>query len=286
MKIDLAFITHNRLDYTKLALASVLADPQEQFSLTLWDNASTDGTARYLENEVRDPRIKEVVLSKKNVGQIAAVNEVWGRSRGDLVGKLDNDCLLTPGWTKTLAQAHHDVPELGVVACWHFMPEDFDYEKAKPKIQAFGRHQLLRHPWTCGTGLLVKRSAYQRLGPMRGDGTTSYWLRMANAGYVNGFYYPLVYQEHMDDIRSQHNRCRTMAFEDAYKASNTWQSGAINDYDSYRRLNEKILENLLSGPYDPGFYARSLWQKIWRRFSPFSATFKASVQPAARKSMV
>src|ERR1035438_6520742 len=89
VKIDLAFITHNRLDYTKLALASVLADPQEQFSLTLWDNASTDGTARYLENEVRDPRIKEVVLSKKNVGQIAAVNEVWGRSCGDLVGRSE-----------------------------------------------------------------------------------------------------------------------------------------------------------------------------------------------------
>lgn len=43
MTIDLVFITYNRLDYTKLALASVLADPREDFSLTIWDNASTDG---------------------------------------------------------------------------------------------------------------------------------------------------------------------------------------------------------------------------------------------------
>jgi len=44
MDISLSFITHNRLEYTKLALASVLADPSEEFSLTIWDNASTDGT--------------------------------------------------------------------------------------------------------------------------------------------------------------------------------------------------------------------------------------------------
>jgi len=48
MTIDLVFITYNRLDYTKLALASVLADPTEEFSLTIWDNASTDGTVEYI----------------------------------------------------------------------------------------------------------------------------------------------------------------------------------------------------------------------------------------------
>jgi SAM-dependent methyltransferase len=42
MTIDLVFITYNRLHYTKLALASVLADPTEQFGLTIWDNASRD----------------------------------------------------------------------------------------------------------------------------------------------------------------------------------------------------------------------------------------------------
>ena len=48
MTIDLVFISYNRLDYTKLALASVLADPTEEFSLTIWDNASIYGMAEYL----------------------------------------------------------------------------------------------------------------------------------------------------------------------------------------------------------------------------------------------
>lgn len=69
MRIVLVFITFNRLEYTKLALASVLADPTEEFSLTIWDNGSTDGTVEYLKNEVNDPRIADIILSRENVGQ-------------------------------------------------------------------------------------------------------------------------------------------------------------------------------------------------------------------------
>ena len=50
MGIDLVFITYNRLDYTKKSLASILADPTEEFNLYIWDNASTDGTREYLKD--------------------------------------------------------------------------------------------------------------------------------------------------------------------------------------------------------------------------------------------
>jgi len=113
MSIDLIFITHNRLEYTELSLASILADPSEEFTLTIWDNASTDGTVEYLKNEVKDPRIIDIVFSKNNVGQVNAVNEIWGKSKADLLGKLDNDCIMTPGWTRKLAQAHNDILNLG-----------------------------------------------------------------------------------------------------------------------------------------------------------------------------
>jgi glycosyltransferase involved in cell wall biosynthesis len=265
MKIDLIFLTHNRLDYTRLSLASILADPTEHFSLTIWDNASTDGTVEYLRKEVRDPRIKEIVFSKENVGQTTAANKVWDSSDADLLGKLDNDCIMTPGWTRTLAQAHQDIPELGVVACWHFFPEDFDAHRAKDKIQQFGRHQIFRHPWTCGTGLLFKRELFHRFGPLSGGGTTPFWMSMAKAGCVNGFYYPLVLQEHMDDPRSKHNRSRSMTFEDAYKDSHGWKTGALRDVESWRSLHEKILENLLTGSFDPKHYDRPLWKRAVSR---------------------
>lgn len=255
MTIDLVFVTYNRLEYTKLALASVLADPTEQFNLTIWDNASADGTVDYLKNEVNDPRIVEVISCEENAGQIVAANEVWGRSKADLVGKLDNDCLVTPGWTRTLAEAHRDMENLGVVACWHYFPDDFDYERAKRKIQAFGRHRILRHPWTCGTGLLIKRETFKRLGPIDGDVTTGYWMKMAMAGYVNGFYYPLVFQEHMDDPKSQHSILKD---EQSYQAAkevtfNIKRHGQETLEDRWL-WRKRVLDNLLEGPWDVRYY--------------------------------
>jgi GT2 family glycosyltransferase len=257
-------MTYNRLEYTKLALESVLADPTEQFALTIWDNASTDGTVEYLKNEVNDPRISDIIFSKENIGQTAAVNTVWGKSKADLLGKLDNDCLVTPGWTRTLAQAHQDIENLGVIACWHFFPEDFDYERAKHKIQKFGNHQILRHPSTCGTGLLLKRDTFERLGPIQGKATTQYWLKIALAGYINGFYYPLVYQEHMDDPKSKHTQLKD---EESYQAA---KKVTFNiNYNNQQTLKDrwlwrqKVLDNLLDGPWEAKYYVG--WRgKLWR----------------------
>lgn len=260
MTINLVFITYNRLGYTKLALASVLEDPTEEFSLTIWDNASTDGTVEYLKKEVCDRRISEIIFSKENVGQISAVNQVWGRSNADLLGKLDNDCLVTPGWTRILANAHADISNLGVVACWHYSPEDFDYYRAKHKIQDFGKHRILRHPWTCGTGFLIKRDAFERFGPVQGRSTTWYWFKMAREGYMNGFYYPLVFQEHMDDPKSRYTQLKD---EESYQAAkkvtfNINSAGQKTLADRWR-WRQEVLSNLLDDPWEPEYYIG------WRR---------------------
>jgi glycosyltransferase involved in cell wall biosynthesis len=264
MTVDLVFITYNRLDSTKLALASVLADPTEDFSLTIWDNSSTDGTIEYLKNEVDDRRIADMVLSKENVGQTAAVNKIWSRSKADLLGKLDNDCIVTPGWTRPLAQAHQDMPQLGVVACWPFYEDDFDAQRAAHKIQTFGQHRILRHPWTCGTGLLFKREVYQKLGPMGGETTNAYWLKMAAAGYINGFYYPLIFQDHMDDPKSEHCKIKdASSFEEAAAVTVGLQAGRYSDVDGRMKWRQEILRNLHDDPFEPSYYIG--WRRYRRR---------------------
>jgi len=270
--IHLAFITYNRLEYTRLALESILADPSEEFSLTIWDNASTDGTADYLRNEVADTRIAELVLSKENIGQTAAVNRIWSGSKADLLGKLDNDCIMTPGWTRALAQAHADIPQLGVVACWHFFADDFDYERARHKIQTFGRHRIFRHPWTCGTGLLIKRRTFERFGPIQERATTQYWMKMALAGYVNGFYYPLIFQEHMDDPKSSHCLIRDAeSFEKYRNITFGLGSGRYHDVEGRLKARNEMVRNLLDDPFAPGCYVG--WRRRLRRLQARAAAF-------------
>jgi GT2 family glycosyltransferase len=82
-RIHLVFISYNRLHYTRRALESVLSDPSESFKLTIWDNDSRDGTRDYLAR-ISDPRIEDIILSKENVGQIPAVNQIWGGSDSEL----------------------------------------------------------------------------------------------------------------------------------------------------------------------------------------------------------
>lgn len=259
MKVCLVFVTHNRLEYTRLSLASVLADPLEEFSLIIWDNGSTDGTLEYLKREVNDPRIEDIVLSKENAGQTGAMNYAWGRTDAELVGKIDNDCLVTPGWTRTLARAHEDVANLGVVACWHFFAQDFDFDRAKNKIQTFGSHQIFRHPWVGGTGFLMKRETFMRLGPWRQGadvGTTYYFLRMALAGCINGFYYPLVYQEHMDDPDSPHCLITDeISFAKYRHITFGLKTGRYRDVAGRKKRRDGIVRNLLDDPFDPRWYA-------------------------------
>jgi len=275
MTTHLVFITYNRLQYTKLALASVLADPVEDFSLTIWDNYSTDGTVEYLKNEVSDPRIVEMVFSRENVGQTAAVNEVWGKSKADLLGKLDNDCLVTPGWTRILAQAHADIPELGVVACWHYFPDDFDYRRAEHKIQTFGKHRIFRHPWTCGTGLLIKRETFEKFGSIVGKATTKYWMRMAQEGYINGFYYPLVYQEHMDDPKSKYTMLKDeTSYQQAKQVTFNINSPGQETLSGRWRWREEVLNNLLDGAWDVKHYIG--WQSKLRRIKKRVGDFFSS----------
>jgi len=266
MKIELVLVTFNRLNYTKLALEAILADPDENFSLTIWDNASTDDTPRFLKNSVKnDPRIKDIILSKKNGGQTAAMNYVWSTSNADLLGKIDNDCRVTPGWTKIFAKAHQDIPDLGAVACWHFPIEDFDINTANDvgNIQTFGKHSIFRHPWVCGSGFLMKNDSFKNIGNWQEGpdiGTTYYFLKMAKKGLINGWYYPFVIQEHMDDPKSKHCILKDDHIVKKMKqVTYVLRTNNINSLQQRWDRRKFVLKNLNKDPWHHKYYSG------WRR---------------------
>lgn len=259
-KIHLLLLTYNRLHYTKKCLPRLFQDKSEDFQLTIWDNGSTDGTQKFLK-KIKDPRILEKVFSKKNMGQNYVTNKVWSESSADLVGKVDNDCLVTPGWTRIISKAHQDIPKLGAVGCWHFPPKDFDYKRAKHKIQKFGKHKIFRHPWVDGSALLVKKKDFLKFGPCKEEEyLTKFWLRMALKGYINGFYYPLIYQDHMDDPDSKYTLLKDeKSFSEAKKITYGLKHHKLKSLDDNIKFKQKILHDLLDGPWKAKHYVG------WRR---------------------
>jgi GT2 family glycosyltransferase len=275
MNIAIVVVTHNRFDYTEKTIERLLSSTEE-FDIYLWDNASKDETPEYL-NSMKDPRIVEIILSKENVGQTGAMNYVWSKTKAELVGKVDNDCLPAPNWTEILAQAHQDISNLGAVACWHFRAEDFDYELAKHKIQRFGKHQIFRHPWVGGTGFLLKRKTFLEIGSWDEGpdvGTTHYFLKMALAGYINGWYYPLIYQEHMDDPVSEYSVLKDdAAIEKMYDITYTLRTHSIKTMKERLQWRKIVLRNLLCGPWEAKYYfgwrgkLRRIKRKLKRKLS-------------------
>jgi glycosyltransferase involved in cell wall biosynthesis len=252
MKIDLLFLSCNRLHYTKHSIPALLADPSEEFSLTIWDNGSTDGSREFLES-VQDSRIVKKVLSPTNVGAYPVVNQALKDSSADLIGFVADDLLVTPGWTRIIGTAHAEIPELGRIACWHFAPEEFDYERAKHKIQTFGRHKLLRHPWTNGCGL-TKMEAIRKVGLLRPNETESaYWRRIALDGYVVGYYYPLVLVEHMDYPWSPYFPYKD-DLDKWFKNSSTARQHGVRTMADAKAWHRRILTTVLDGPWDVKYY--------------------------------
>jgi hypothetical protein len=228
------------------------------------------GRPEYLK-ELEDPRITEVILHRENPGPTFALNQVWSKTKAELLGKLDNDCLVSPGWVKPLAQAHRDIEQLGVVACWHFRSEDFDETIAKRKIQTLGGHRVFRHPWVCGSGFLVKRSTYERIGPVaQGDrrhALTGFFMDVALAGGINGWYYPFVMQEHMDDPLSPHCLFKDDASMAALREiTYTMRTHNIKTYAQRLKRRAVVLASLHYGPSDPQAYRG--WAGRLRRHLP------------------
>ncbi len=208
--VDVLMITYNRPQYTRLALSRLLETADDSVRVWIWQNGNDEETVDLVRGLAAHPRVRQFHHSPENQMLRGPTNWFWSRADGRLLGKVDDDCLVPEGWVEALRQAHRDVPELGAISCWPFLEEDFVPERAGGKVQRVGRHQVLRNHWVGGSGYLMKRGVYENLGPLgEREAFSGYCLRAAGAGWVNGWYYPFLLMDHMEDPRSPNTRMKT-----------------------------------------------------------------------------
>ncbi|MFQ5653451.1 MAG: glycosyltransferase family A protein [Planctomycetota bacterium] len=205
--IDLLMITHNRPEYTRLSLTRLLDSCDETMRVWLWQNGDHEETLEIARSLSHHPRVHAFHHSPENRLLSEPTNWLWENARGDYLSKVDDDCLLPDGWGATLRACHEQIPELGVVGCWRFQDEDFVPELAQRKLREYpGGHTLLRNFWVEGSGYLLKRACVEEAGLLKeGQSFTSYCIDLALGGWIHGWYYPFIPQEHMDDPRAPHS---------------------------------------------------------------------------------
>jgi len=200
--VDVLYVSYNAPAYVRRSLRRLLSSCDENTRIWLWHNGGDEETLETVRRFVEDPRVHRFRHSIENVGLVDPTNWLWSQADGDFVSKVDDDCLLPTDWIARLRHAHEKA-ELGAIGASRLLPEDIRPELVERKIEVHNGVNLMRNHWVQGSGYLLRRRYVERGGPLvDGYGWTNYCLDLARDGAVNGFLYPFVFEDHMDDPRS------------------------------------------------------------------------------------
>jgi glycosyltransferase involved in cell wall biosynthesis len=92
-RFSIVMFTKNGMPFVREAVASLQAQPRDDYELVIQDAVSTDGTAEFL-RELRGLAV--TMISEADDGLGDAYNRAFPRCRGEIVGTLDSDNLLLP----------------------------------------------------------------------------------------------------------------------------------------------------------------------------------------------
>ena len=204
-------VTFNMPAYVRLSLPRLLESCDEDTRVWLWHNGTDEETLETAREFAQDDRVHRFHHSRENVGVTRPTNWLWSESDADYVSKVDDDCLLPVNWLSELRKAHEPNEHFGAIGASRLRHEDIRERLLMKKLEEHhGEVHIIRNHWVQGSGYLMKRRMVERRGPLReGEGWTNYCLALALEGAVNGFLYPLLFEDHMDDPRSEHTLIRT-----------------------------------------------------------------------------
>jgi len=185
--IAVVVLTHNRVHLLQKCVENVLLRTSNATrEIVIWNNASPDETAEYLET-LTDPRIR-VVNSDKNIGQNGYAR-AFALTTSPYLIEVDDDVVNAPAeWDRTLRDAFVQLPHVGFLAA---DLEDDPYDLASKYRHHIRPHEytlveengvrLLRGP-TGGGCAITSRELNQRVGGFRENKKEVFWLE--DAAYV------------------------------------------------------------------------------------------------------
>jgi GT2 family glycosyltransferase len=177
-KVAIVVLNRNGLKWLPKCLSSIRRTCGLNFDLYLVDNASTDGSVRYVREHF--PTVK-IISHSKNLGFAAGYNRALKAIKADYVVLLNNDTeVLSPHWVQSLVQAAAEGPRVAAVACKMVSmenPERLDSVGAMgiPFWRGFvdigreerdrGQYDTSFEPFSfCGGAALVNHALFEQVG--------------------------------------------------------------------------------------------------------------------------
>jgi hypothetical protein len=259
-------ITHQRAAFTRMSLERLLNSCDSEMRVWVWHNGDHAETLNVVRSFELHPRFHKLYVSPVNLKLREPTNWFWANSDGEYLSKVDDDCLVSDNWAMKLRKAHDVEPKLGLVACWLFYEEDFVPELAARKIRTItGGHKIMVHGFVQGSGYVMKREVYRQLGPIRDeDSFTTYGIRATYHGWINGWYYPFIPHDHMDDARSPNYPFRT---DEDFRANLSLSKAnfGITSISEARALSRTLARQVQTEIIDPRDHFG--WRKILNKLN-------------------
>jgi GT2 family glycosyltransferase len=156
-RVSLVIPVYNQLVHTMQCLESILRLPDKGDEIIVVDNASTDGTPEYLKG-----MNVTVISNATNLGCAKAWNQGIRASRGEVVGILSNDIVVTPGWlpalVRFLEQSGHGI----VSPAMREGPLDYELDRYAAEFTESCR--TATRPGLLGACMLVRRAVLDGIG--------------------------------------------------------------------------------------------------------------------------
>jgi glycosyltransferase involved in cell wall biosynthesis len=265
-------LTHNRANYTRICLKELLDSLPKYAKVIVWDNNSDEETKSVISALEGHSNFERVHYSKENLKLRTPTNWFWEQTEDcDFVSKVDDDCLQSQGWCERLLECHEAFPESGIIGSWRFYKEDCIPDLIKKKTRKRNNQSLFLNCWVQGSGYLLRRSVIDNLGPIHEkESFPQYCIRAANKGYLNGFAYPFVFENHFDDPRSEYSEIQTDEDLKRYMplSANVFNINTVEEWLNHN-INEALI--LQNAPYKPSHYIgiRAKLKNILKRIRLF-----------------
>ena len=187
--INISITTYNRLELTIRAIRSIVEHTKSwDYVISVFDNASSDGTQEYLKRLKDECIIKNLFLSKENVGIAKASNYNWlSEPSADHYIKFDNDIeVLDMSWMGRLMRTLGCHELIGTAA--------FNFEPVKYPRQEYNCASVsIKNGNVGGACILIPKTTENKIGNWKedfevyGEEDGDYWWRLRAAGLHNAY---------------------------------------------------------------------------------------------------
>jgi teichuronic acid biosynthesis glycosyltransferase TuaG len=200
--------THNRVDFLKETLFSVLNQTFSNFEVIVVSDGCNDGTDLMI-SKINDPRVSFIKQNKS--GQPAKPrNRGISLSKGKYVALCDDDDIWEPNKLEVQVKTMEDSPLIDMsYTNGRVLKNGILFEAALNRRKVFDNHfnELLYGNFIPNSSVLIRRTVFDKIGLInfsynfRGIEDYEYWLRIAYKCKLKYIDLPLIqYRVHTNNI--------------------------------------------------------------------------------------